>query len=132
MSGEGISCGSVPRRSTIKIASTNPRNSTSGISKYLFMLFNGGRCRSCSYLDCFRFLNGLGGFLLRQRITPVADGESAANGHQQRATPNPVDQRLVIDAHSPTPILRRIAGRRREIAPDAAIDRSLGVLLFRP
>src|SRR5215831_6226755 len=109
MSGEGISCGSRPRRKTIKIASTRPMNSTSGINRYLFMLFNGAGSSGRSDLHNFRFGRGLRDLFPGQRVTPIANRESAANGHQQGAAPNPVHQRLVIDAYGPAAVLGGVA-----------------------
>src|SRR5689334_20064935 len=88
--GDGISCGSTPRRITIKTANTRPRNSTKGIRRYLFMLLNGRRCSSSGHFHSLRLLDGLRDYLLlRERVTPIADSEESADCHQQSTAPNP-------------------------------------------
>src|ERR1051326_5903086 len=123
MSGEGTSCGS--RCSPISRNPTKPTNSTKGINKFLFMLFNGGRCSSRRDLYDFRFFGSLSDFLLRERVPSIANGKRTTNRHQQRAAPNPIHQRLVINAHRPAAVFRGVAERKIEITPDAAIDRGL-------
>src|SRR4051812_15859434 len=91
ISGEGISCGSPPRRSVTKITNTRPRNSTKGINKYLFMLFNGGRRGSGRHVYGLWLRDGLRNFLFRERVSPVTYGKEAAERHQQGAAPNPID-----------------------------------------
>src|SRR5213075_1397875 len=80
--------------------------------------------RGCGgYLgDGFGFLHGLWRLLPGQRVASIGNREGTADGHQQSATPNPVHERLVIDAHRPGASLDFIAEREIEIPPDAAID----------
>src|SRR5436190_11066259 len=90
MSGEGISCGSPPRLNTMKMANTRPRNSTRGISKYLFMLFQCRRRGGGCHCDGWSLLGRLGDFLLRERVTAIANSKGSAYCHEQRAAPNPI------------------------------------------
>src|SRR6185295_17211445 len=77
ISGEGISCGSRPRLITMKMARHRPRNSPKGISKYLFMLFHGRGCRCGRDFDDGSLCGRLKDFLLRERVTTIADCKGA-------------------------------------------------------
>src|SRR5215208_955516 len=63
-----------------------------------------GLNRSGDSAGYFRSLDGLSSFALlacRQRITSIAECDTATERHQQRTTPNPSDERLVIHTHTP-------------------------------
>src|SRR5205823_11389160 len=82
----------------------------------------GGRCsRGCDLYN-FRFGDWLLRLLLRECVATIGDGEKSADRHEQRTAPNPIHERLVINADGPAAVIELIAERYIEIAKDAAID----------
>src|SRR5689334_15267196 len=66
-------------------------------------------------------------FLARgERVTSIAERETAADRHQDRAIPDPADKRFVVNAHAPRARADRLAQRDVEMTKDAGIDRGLG------
>ena len=60
----------------------------------------------------------------REPVAAVGDREEAAQRHQQAAAPDPVDERLDVDAHAPRAgdafVGHRLAERHVEVADEAA------------
>ena len=63
---------------------------------------------------------------LLQPVAPVAQGEQAAQRHQQAAAPDPVDEGLVVHPHAPGPLVDRLAERDIDVAKNPCVDGCLG------
>src|SRR5688572_26353949 len=64
--------------------------------------------------------------LLARAIAAVREGDEAAQRHEEGATPDPVHERLVVDAHTPGVALHLLSQRDVEVAQEARVDVGLG------
>src|SRR6187402_2369559 len=114
MKGEGTVRGSRVSPIAKKIASA--RNTPSGMM----------------YLSAFTNLCPRGGGARRRRgrparaVAPVGEREEAAERHQEGAAPDPVHERLAVDAHAPRAVADGLAQRDVEVTQEARIDVGLG------
>src|ERR1700674_232881 len=120
MSGDGISRG-FSRRPTAR-NSTSTTKMASGIKWRFTALFpdswgdGTGASQICS-LDVVA---------PAKTIAPVRYRKESAHGHQHAAAPDPVNKRLVLNAHRPGGCARRLAHGNVKVAREAGIDGRLG------
>ena len=79
------------------------------------------------YAACVAGLRGtgrLGGDALA--IAPVAHGDEAADGDDERAQPDEPHHRLVLQPQAPGAVAERLAHRDEQVAIPAAVDAGFG------
>src|SRR5262245_57593703 len=89
----------------------------------------GADCRGCGSWKSRRSLGGGGCFALLaccQCIPAIRQSETSAYGHQDRATPDPIDKWFVVNTHAPGTGANRFAQGNIQIAGKTGVDGSFG------
>src|SRR3982750_3360691 len=83
---------------------------------------NAARIIKCRFISGYRFATGkdlVSATLGYPAVTPVRQGNKAAERHDEASAPYPYHEWLVIDAHAPRAIGNRLAERNVKIAEQA-------------